>query len=279
MRIVLAVFAALALVGCSTGQTVPAVPASSPVVDCAALPEEPDLPDVLAEGIAQVRLCQEPGNELALVAPPDALVVDADAVARAYNALEVAELATLACPEDFGPAYRLAVAYPDGTVVTLRGEQYGCSLVGNRLGSDAVLTAFGDALWAQRTTQPATPVEPPDDLCRGEASWLVPDLADTVRGVACLPDAAGQLQQRPFSEEDWATLAADAAAHPRTPTPLPPDAVCDALALPTLVGVAATGEVVWVPASCAAYEWGPGRGATHGWEPTGAARTLLEGLV
>ena len=71
----------------------------------------------------------------------------------------------------------------------------------------------------------------------------------------------------------------DAAAHPRTPTPLPPDAVCDALALPTLVGVAATGEVVWVPASCAAYEWGPGRGVTHGWEPTGAARTLLEGLV
>lgn len=95
----------------------------------------------------------------------------------------------------------------------------------------------------------------------------MPDLADTVRGVACVPDAAGQLQQRPFSEDDWATLRADAAAHLRTPSPLPPDAVCDAVALPTLVGVAATGEVVWVSANCGAYEWGPGRRPTHSWEP------------
>ncbi len=268
-RTVWALVALLALAGCTTYSGTPAGtpgtvagPATPSPVDCSAVPTERDEPERLDLGIARITLCNDPGHTVQFnfpgpAVPPDALVTDTDRVAEAYNALEEAHRGSMACTADLGPAYRLVVEYPDGRTVQLTGEQFGCRVVGGRVGAPKVLAAFVEALRAQRTTLPApTPELDPDAVCRSSQSWLPATLADTTRGVLCTGfDQAAR--GRAIEPDDWAVLRADMLANARPFADADAAMTCPEPTNTALVGVAPAGETFSAQPLCQAWMWLP----------------------
>lgn len=213
-------------------------------------------------GAARVTLCSEPGHEITgQVEPPDALVIDPDAVAQAWHELAVPDPKDpMVCTAELGPAYLMVLEYPDGRVVQLAGEMYGCRMVGGRYapggpngGADRVLAAFGAALTKQRETIPVEvdhPLQRSD--CDSFGSWITPAVGDTVAGYACsLPD--GMPHRIDIPDADWAVLVADAAANsvPAASATMP---TCEKAPGPTLVGVAKTGETIQWHETCGWYQ-------------------------
>ena len=290
-RTILALAALVALTGCVTYQATPATtpappggsgPVEATPVECSTAPPERDEPARLETGIARVSLCNDPGHaELygmpGPTPPADALVLDADRVAAAYNALDRAELATMICTADMGPAYRLVVEYPDGRTVQLSGEMFGCHVVGTKVGSHTVLDAFTDALVAQRATlTPPRLVLAADAVCASPSSWVQAELADTTQGVLCTGFDAGA-RGEPIEGDAWQVVLADITANGRevTADDYPND--CASSEAVTLVGLTPWGEMTSLQRSCDLYTWqtGPDDGTTMGWTPGDKVKALL----
>ncbi|MBB1494555.1 hypothetical protein J4N02_07705 [Propioniciclava sp. MC1595] len=289
----LALAAALALAGCTTYTGTPAAPPASETVptepgweptpfDCATLATEGDKPEQLPEGAARITLCDEPGHEIRQTTPPDALVSDTAAVVSAYNTQEHANLAVMACTADLGPAYRMVFEYPGGETVSVRGEMYGCRVVGDKTGAQAVLGAFTTALTAQREHVPVTVSDPlANATCATDASWaswLTPAMADTVAGYRCA-QAGAQAATEPtrFDEAAWATIrddwTANAAKGSRTDDEINS---CQQVHLDQLVGLNAAGEKVSLNGMCGVFEvWSAGDLESWVWRPGPAASELL----
>lgn len=288
---------ALLLAGCGAPSTATPAPGGAPgtapasqsepwaptPVACAELSERAQDPTEVPLGVARVTLCSEPGHPSAgLIAPPDALVVDPDTVVRAWNELAVPG-AQMACTAELGPAYRMVLEYPDGSVVQLAGEMYGCRPVGGRVastprptgGADQVLDAFATALTAQRTTIPVPAGEQVRPDCDGAGSWLTPELGDTVSGFACSP-SDGQPTRTDIPDADWAVIAADASANsvPAASATMP---TCEKAPGPSLVGVSKAGEIISLFESCGWYQTFD-RAEPRLWQPGTDAAAILAGL-
>lgn len=258
----------------------PATPPASTPVDCTTLPKQADSPETLATGIARISLCNEPGQDALFNrwAPVDALVQGADAVAEAYNAAEP-RTENMPCPADMGSAYRMVVEYPDGRVVQLRGELYGCRVVGGRVAAREVLAAFSDALGAQRAS--AAPADGADRV-QGDtvcgilptSSWVAADPARTVKGLFC---SGGRFDQARgiVSGEDWETVRTDLAANARAVTPEAPAPACNETVSRSLVAVSTPGDVLVMNEQCGWYSWYAADGQKMVWEPGEAAHTIL----
>lgn len=264
----------------STSSPWPATP-----VACEDQPGQVEAPSEVPLGVVRVSLCSEPGHEAGpRVAPPDALVLDPDAVVRVWNELAAPDPKdSLVCTAELGPAYRMVLEYPDGRVVQLAGELYGCRLVGGRHsapgsigGADQVLAAFSTALTAQRQTIPIEvdqPLQRPD--CDTFGSWVTPVLGDLVGGYACsLPE--GKPQRLAISEADWTVIAGDLTrnAKPVAQVTLPS---CEKAPGPTLVGVAKTGETIQLHETCGWYQTFDGANSVA-WQPDKEAATILDQL-
>ena len=282
-----ALLGALAPAGCATytgtpAQAPPIEPGSivwpTTPFDCSTLAAEPDKPAELPEGAGRITLCNEPGHPIELAPPPDALVEDPLAVVAAYHDQEHVDLASMACTADLGPAYRLVVEYPEGQVVTLRGELYGCRVVGDKTGAQHVLDAFTQALATQRQTQPPPEVDPLAGAACGHnlggGSWIAAAMDDTVAGYRCLADDADPVL---LGADDWATLRDDWAANahegPRTGDEL---ADCTQSTADVLTGVTPWGEGLSLHGLCGVFESWPTRGAEPWvWRPGPAASEVL----
>lgn len=281
--------AAFALAGCTTYTArplqSPQAPSTQPAAvswestpfDCDALAAEPRAPSHLDQDAARITLCNEPGHEIEQTPPPDALVADPAAVVAVFNELDEANLAVMACTAELGPAYRMVVEYPDGEVVQVRGELYGCRVVGDKVGADRVLAAFTDALLTQRVTQPVTATDPlAGASCGfGMGSWLVPPMDATVAGYRCLGDGA---QPRKFTDADWATLRTDFEAHAeRRQRTTEEFEACTNPQPDTLTGVSEAGERISLHGLCGVFEfWEAGANDPWVWEPGPEASALLD---
>ena len=285
----LALAAALALAGATTYTGPPAAPRASETVptepgweptpfDCATLATEGEKPEQLPEGAARITLCDEPGHEIRQTTPPDPLVSDTAAVVAAYNTQEHANLAVMACTADLGPAYRMVFEYPGGEAVSVRGEMYGCRVVGDKTGAQAVLSAFTTALVAQRDQVPVTVSDLlANATCANDASWaswLSPGMADTVAGYRCAEVGAEPTR---FDEAAWATIGddwtANAAKGSRTDDEINS---CQQVHLDQLVGLNAAGEKVSLNGMCGVFEvWSAGDLESWVWRPGPAASELL----
>lgn len=287
--LIAAAVGALALTGCATYSATPAqtpgeAPPTEPAAilwpatpyDCSTLAGEADKPAELPDGAGRVTLCNEPGHEIHQLPPPDALVDDPAAVVAAYNAGEHANLAAMACTADLGPAYRLVIEYPEGEVVQLRGELYGCRVVGDKLGAQDVLDVFATVLRTQRETQPVVVDDPlAGASCTsllGSGSWLPALMSDTIAGFRCTGDAS---EPTVIRDADWATLRDDhtARVEPGNRTEAEITA-CEQTVGDVLTGVNAAGERVALHGMCGVFEgWSDGQAWV--WRPGPEASELL----
>ncbi len=283
---------AFGLVGCSTYSGTPATTPSAPITapgellwdatpfDCAALAGEADKPATLPDGVGRITLCNEPGHEIGQVTPTDALIIDPGAVVAAYNAQERANLAVMTCTAELGPAYRLVLEYPEGRVVQLRGELYGCRVVGDRTGAPHVLDAFVMGLLEQRKAAPVTLDDPiGEPVCEAMGmnplSWLPATMDTTVAGYLC---ADGAKEARTIDATAWETIRDDWAAHAteggRTEQEM---SSCTQTYATTLVGATASGERVVLQGMCGVWEhWRPGTDTSWVWRPGPAASAIIE---
>lgn len=279
------------LVGCTSYSGTPATtptpgrpaPASAwPATpfDCAALADQPATPASLPDGAARITLCNEPGHEIGLQPPADALVADTAAVVAAYNAGEHANLAVMVCTADLGPAYRLVVEYPDDTVIQLRGELYGCRIVGVKTGAQQVFDAFSSALLRQREAHPVTVSDPLQNArCNmgvGPGSWIPAAMGDTVSGFLCPHGETDHPML--ISAEDWATVRDDFTANASKEMPTGVDTTtCEQATISAAVGVAASGDTVSLHPVCRGlFElWQGGDDGSLYWQPGPAAADVL----
>lgn len=179
----------------------------------------------IAPGAVLARVCAVQQEGTPWVSPLDALTSDVDVVARAFNGLPLAE-DRMACTGELGPAYLMVFQYPDGHIVQLRGDLYGCRLVSfgalERQGADEALNAYFDALAGQRRESGPPPAASLPTLpCPGSAdvgaATLIPqDLSRlTVQQASiCSYDGTGQsLSQGALSPAEVDRLSADLQAH------------------------------------------------------------------
>lgn len=272
-----------ALAGCASYSATPAAPPATPwaatPADCTTLVGEGDKPATLPTGAARITLCNEPGHEITQVTPPDALVTDTAAVVAAYNAGQRANLAVMACTADLGPAYRLVVEYPGDKVLTLRGELYGCRVVGDKTAAQAVLDAFTTALIEQRKDAPVTLEDPIGEASCGMGasvgSWLPGTMDATVAGFRCTDGVA---RAATIAAVDWATLRDDYTANAtRTPLTEAEREQCRETIGTSLVGVTASGERVALHGRCGIFEhWTGFNDDSWTWRPGPAASAIIE---
>ena len=106
---------------------------------------DPDAPEAVPEGATSARICAGPGVSQAS-AVPDQPVSDVAAMVDAVNGLERTGPPEI-CTSDFGPGYRIAFGYDDGTRFVVSLKLYGCNevVVGSGYRADA------RTLWADVT--------------------------------------------------------------------------------------------------------------------------------
>ncbi len=199
----------------STRAYTPATAASMATGPCAGSPSQPSQ---LQPGAQSVRLCDASSPGLERFAPQDLLTTKTDAVVAAYNALP-GNTGQEVCTTEISGTYRLEIRYSDQTV-TIDGQAFGCHQVGAKLGADAVLAAFSQALQEQRTT--TRPASPAQLQAACHAGWVPARVDDTTGGWVCT--GAGELVGE-ISAADWSVISEDLRRNLR---PGAPSASCSA---------------------------------------------------
>ncbi len=178
----------------------------------------------IPSGAVLARVCAVQQDGVDWVPPPDALTMDVDSVIKTLNELPVAE-DRMGCDEDLGPAYVMVFQYPDGHMVQVRGDLYGCKLVSfgalERLGAADALHAYFDALADQRRhARPASAIPTPrcPVLGRSVGESLIPhDLSHFVvaKAIVCAyaDYSATALDWAALSQDEVAELTADLQAN------------------------------------------------------------------
>ena len=241
-------------------------------------------PATLPDGATWAQLCDGSSDAaLMRVAPPDRLTTDVAGLVAAYHRLP-RQTTDMACTMELSSAYVLQIGYRDGTVVALRGELYGCRVVGARTGADSLVGEFVSRLTAQRRATPPTPkTDPTAGLgCSwfGPQSWMPVSPSDTSAAFACV-EASGSTRAEPrsFTAEETSVVLADVVAHAREAALQP---CTDARSGRAVVLVTSWGEALAFHEECGAFTqvaYAPrGDPVTRIWEPSPPVRRLLESV-
>jgi hypothetical protein len=282
--------------GLAPATQIPAFVASD--VPCPPTPgrDDPPLaltgPGTVADGAAAVRLCDPRG--LFGQPPLDALVTDADAVARAVNDLPVADECTI-LPADLGSTWLLQFTYPDGQTQHVRGQSHGCGGVtvgqvirGGRDDSTRPLRMFQRLLWEQRSATELPAAEVPGPRCddrdfeHGPGLTIMPLEEPLTATEARLCWSFETESQQPvlgarIAPADVAVLLAD--LNQRRPVGEITEDECVDPEQPhyRIVGVNAWGDRFELDGYCGVFDLSGSNSDI--WRPDAASQTILDRLV
>jgi len=237
----------------------------------------------IAPGAVLARVCPIQPEGTAWAPPLDALTSDVDAVASTVNRLPVAE-DRMPCNDDLGPAYLMVFQYPDGNIVQVRGDLYGCQLVSfgslERQGAGDALKAYFAALAAQRgQSRPPPTSSLPTPACTlmgglGPMSLVPHDLTQlaVTQAIVCLySDYSADPDGAVLSRDEIADLTADLHAHTEKGATPP---ACGSFGWLAVVVTNEFGDVLVLQENCGVFIWGD-----QGWTPTEATLDMLRAAL